>query len=231
MGVLSALKPSPALSPERAALAAAVAAARESRETFAALETAHGRARQERWAADAAAEAAQAAVDQSARAAVQHMVDTALGSAGTPPMTPREARAALAEAQEHAELCVSTFRTLDGRLAEASSEVRQHADRLPAKVAAVIGASPELADLIAKVEHHQREMIRLGLALEGLMVPDEREPNGAMSPLGRVKNRMLLPPLSWDLACAPDRIPTVRPDWEAAARALESDARAPLPKV
>lgn len=80
-------------SPERGHLAHAIAAAADARARRAALEQAAAAANADVLASIYAVEAAEATLAEAGPAAVKHVVDRAVGTAGPPPMSTAAARA------------------------------------------------------------------------------------------------------------------------------------------
>jgi len=104
---------------QRADLAAAIAAAQYEAAEQAALRSAEAAASTASQAADRAVDNARAAVEECVAAMGNHMVATALGTAGEAPDSLRELRAKLAEAEGNAEAAKAV---LDGIKARAESQ-------------------------------------------------------------------------------------------------------------
>jgi hypothetical protein len=233
--VSAAMKRAPEPTPERAALAHAIARAADADVRKAALVKARATADEEvrlaRRAVDAAGEAVEAAPSNAAR----HLTDTALGTAGAAPQTIREARAAAIEAADHLDSCLAAREAL-------GSEQAAGNNGLPALLvtdAAVAVVKAEVAGraaaMAAEVAELQRRLVVRGSALEwlsnkGVLPPGAR---GAEDPIRDTVRRMEVSPQQWangTIRYATSVFePTGRLAWEAAFEQLLRDANAPLP--
>lgn len=227
--------------PERAALAHAIAAHAAAVANVTATDEAGRLASEAVWTAQAVITTAQEAVNEAWDATARHLVAAAGGADEAPPRTERQARADLADAEAALEDARAARDALKGRLPDAEADlaraVRTRTEAARAVIAAeAAGAAVALA---AEVERLQRAALRKGAALTWLA-------NAGALPLGTVPGgehgRPTDPAIramlyqheqsarahshdGWNQAAAAmGALP-----WEATLAALESDAAAPLP--
>lgn len=219
-------------SPERAALAEAITVLR-SRETVAtALRTAAADAKETVWAFDARHRTALAAIDKAKADVAEHQIATALGTAGTPPTSIKEARLALADLDDEASIARLTLDGLQARVAEAESAVTFARLTVDHARAAVIVAAPETAAAIAEVERTQRAYVRAGTALRRLARNDALNLS-VWNPSGQSAAQLMLmriesPMTSW-MKLLEDPALDGGGEWSRALNELLNDASAPLP--
>jgi hypothetical protein len=223
-------------SPERAALAHAIAAAADADARKGALAQAAQAANSDVMRAIGLAEAAEAALAEAQGNTIRHVVDKALGTAGAAPVTIREARAAVIEAQDHLEECrgiraalkaemdadntgLSALRVNDAAKAVIRSEMRERAVALAGRVAEM-----------------QRQLVAAGSGLEWLSragVFPERNGAPAADDIRYTVSRMELAPRGWAIGTLryPESfaMPTGALAWQAAFEALRHDPNAQLP--
>jgi chromosome segregation ATPase len=235
--MLRALKPQPARSPAREALAAAIAyhAKRQAEITGAnkALENATAAYRAARDARDAAARA----VEETRDAATAFLIAKANGTEGAAPLSIHEARTNLDRAEND---LASAKEAMD--LLESKANSLQRYGDIPAQkvteaVAAVMRDEPAAQALVADVERLQRELAEKGAAL--LFLASERAVHldnvqtsrgSEFSPARTATIRMQQPPSSWPALANYPNLPSIMP-WRAAIAALRQDASADLPKL
>jgi chromosome segregation ATPase len=211
----------PARSPERVALAAAIerhtAAVREFDATERALREAKARIYQDDNQAEIV-EKAKAAVEDAKANAATHMTETLLGKAGAAPVSVREARRALQEAEDELEALLAVKTTLETRLAACESELNWAKRHLRDRVRDVVCSEPGIRNLLIKFEAAKKDLEQRHLDLRWFsrqfMIPDE------------FKN--------WDLEGIrhepqPDALSELTAPWAAAIEQLAIDADAPLP--
>jgi hypothetical protein len=196
----------------------------------------HGRLRrnfhqanQALWAAIAERDRAQEAVENAAANTVAHMTATAMGEAGAAPLSPAEARAALATAEETVS---SKRKILDEIKNQRQPDTSWARDRCERAAAAVIAESPELQKIIADVEEAQRRLIEVARPLAFMysksILTDTREDWG--TPPNRAYKKMQQAPSFWDAWQSTPALPLAAA-WTVAWENLLTDATAPLPAV
>lgn len=156
--------------PERAALAHAIAAHAAAIANVTATDEAGQRASEAVWTAQAAVTAAQEAVNEAREATTRHLVAVAGGDAGPVPRTVRQARADLAEAEAALEDARIARDALKGRLPDAEA-ARDRAARVRSDAArGVIAAEAagHAAALAGEVGELQAAALRKGAALAWL---------------------------------------------------------------
>ncbi len=153
--------------PERAALAHAIAAHAAAAAHVAAIDAAAQRASEAVWDAQAAITKVGEAIGEAREAMLQHLIAAAGGGTGAAPHTEREARADLADAEAALDAARAARDALKGRLPEAE-QARYRAAWVRTEAArAVIAAeaADHAAALAAEVESLQRDALRKGAAL------------------------------------------------------------------
>ncbi len=226
--------------PERTALAHAIAAHAAAVATVAATDEAGNRASQAVWDAQAAVTAAHEGIGEARDATVQHMIATAGGDTGPAPRTERQARDALADAETALDAARSARDALKGRLPDAERDRDTAARRRTEAARAVIAseAADHAAALVREVEGLQREATAKGAALRWLakvgtlpaapttfmgVQPTDR---GARAALQRHEQTLQTgDPDGFTAAAATSGSGA----WDAALAALERDAAAALP--
>lgn len=153
--------------PERAALAHAIAGHAAAVAHVAATDEAGNRASQAVWDAQAAVTAAHEGIGEARDATVQHMIATAGGDPGPAPRTEPQARDALADAEAALDAARSARDALKGRLPDAERDRDTAARRRTEAARAVIAseAADHAAALVLEVEGLQREAVAKGAAL------------------------------------------------------------------
>jgi hypothetical protein len=230
------LTPTAFPSAERAALAHAIANAADAGARRVALERASQNANTDVLRAIQATEAAEAALAAAQGNTIRHVVDKALGTAGAAPVTIREARSAVIEAQDHLEECrgiraalkaemdvddagLSAFLVNDAAKAVIRSEMRERAVALAGRVAKM-----------------QREIVAAGSGLEWLSragVFPERNGAPADENIRHTVSRMELALQQWAIGTVQYATSFAQPlgaqRWQAAFEGLKRDATAALP--
>ena len=220
-----------ALSPERAALALAVAAHAEAEAQCAATAAASGPASEAVWAAQRAVQDATAALEQAKADAARHLRDVAMGAAGEPPRSIREAREALLDAETVLQAARDARDGLKVLLPD--QEARRELSKIQLRNAALdvlkSEAAPLVAELVEKLGQAQRAVADLGNVLEWMVHEKVIEIDPATdSPAKMARSRLGTPPCMWRALTAEDATPGAAP-WRAAFDALQRDANAPLP--
>jgi hypothetical protein len=221
----------PAPSPERAALAGAIAQRDAVASEVAAIRAAVEAARAASHAAQQARAAAETGIATAKAAAGQHLTDAAMGTAGARPPDIRAARAALLAADDDCEVTQIAVDALATRLAEA--ERAEPAARLKVESAALacVRASPEAARLLADTERLQRELFANAAALTHLhriggldRAMPGANPNATSTPADLAAARLASPVSTWHALATESR----EPAWRAWLEALSTDADAML---
>ncbi len=157
--------------PERAALAHAIAAHAAAVAKVAATEDAGTCASHAVWAAQTAVTTAQEGVSEARDATVQHLIDVASGGTGPAPRTERQARDAVADAEAALDAARAARDALKGRLPEAQADRDRTARKRTDAARAVIAAETTgyAAALVGEVEALQRRSMAQGAALRWLV--------------------------------------------------------------
>lgn len=156
------------MKPERQDLAAAIDAWREANRTLTAINTAITTADDVWYAARATRTRAEAAVETAKQEAAEHLTASALGNAGTPPTSVRAARAALVAADDDVDAAKAALDALRARQTEAEMQAAFKNSLREDAARAVIRASTEAAELVARIEYLLRELTVAGNALRYL---------------------------------------------------------------
>ena len=227
------------MTPEREALAHAIAAHAEAVATASGMARAIHNADQAVYAARDAVGRAEAAVNESRDVLVAHLVVTASGGISAAPRSVREARDALDDAKGALDAARGARDALQGRLPDAQGRVRMKATLLSDAAHAVIAseAAGHAAALGEDVQAVQVEAIRKGAALAWLSKV------GALPMVQQSTGRVLADPAmrravswqeqtqrastldGWQQAAATAGALA----WDEALAALQRDAAAPLP--
>ena len=197
-------------SPEREALAEAIARHNELTRRLTAIDAASTTAWTAHKAATAAVAAATAGVEKAKSDAGRHLTAVALGEAGEAPVTVKAARLAVQDAQDALDAAQSAREALAGQRKEIENLLVVSRLRLDTSVAAVIAADPATHALIGRFKEQLRDLTDMRRALEFIeakLPPDLRSWRSAEP----------WPELAGD---AP---------WREALAALLQDADAPLP--
>lgn len=173
----------PPQSPERIALAEAIKkhahAVRSFDATEKAIEDARARTYLHRGenSAEARVERAKAAVETAKANAVSYLTEQMLGTAGGPPMSVKDARAALVDAQEDLEALHSALAALEANLPKWENEIKWSRSRVTEAIREVVCSEPGIRKLLTKFEAAKEEMRQRRQEIlwfaERLMIPDE----------------------------------------------------------
>ena len=245
---LRAVKPAeaggtPPPTPERAALADAIAAHVDLQAQRAATSVATQTASETIWDARRRVDAAPELVERAKANVAQHLADVARGTAGMPPQTIREARNAVTDAQDDLDVAEASRDALRAEMERLDGQAYFIKDAVEKAALAVIAA--EMADatrtLAADLVRLQGEMYATGQVLVWLTrtakaLPVGETPGGTF---GRVAddtirhaiNRLQTPPAQWDGHMPATAMGDAAEPWRAALAALQADATAPLPVV
>lgn len=163
-----------------------------------------------RFAARRAVEAATEAVRRAKQLTAQHLAERALGHAATPPITQKQARQKLLEAEEHLDELMIATDALAQRLATASESTVYSRMNLDRAKQDVLAASPAVADFVARYQKAHAGVVSMRRVLSwlfdrGVLAADWSN-ESEFQDLGLLSS------------------------WEAAWVALESDANAKLPE-
>jgi predicted RNase H-like nuclease (RuvC/YqgF family) len=214
-------KPAPPRTPEREALAAAIARHNNAVREFDATERALRETKARIYHDDNAAEAvekAKAAVESAKVNAAKHMTESLLGKAGEAPVSIQEARRALQNAEDELEALQAVKATLQARFTACESELDWAKRHLRDRVRDVVCSEPGIRNLLTKFEAAKKDLEQRHLDLRWFsrqfMIPDEYK--------------------NWDLEGIrhepqPDALSDLTAPWAAAIERLAIDADAPLP--
>jgi hypothetical protein len=229
--------PTPFASPERATLAAAIAAAADAGARREALVKAVSTAEAEVRAARVAAEATETALLEAQGNATQHRVALALGTAGAPPLSVRQVRAASIAAADDLEEARATRDALKAELDGHDNGLLT----LRVQDAAIAVLRAEMAGrgvaLAARVAEMQRQLVAAASGLEWLAsagVFPTVNGRPADDAIRHTVWRMESAPRQWaTVAERPGAVPfavsTGAQRWQAAFEALKRDPTTPLP--
>lgn len=198
---------------ERAELAAVIAAFNALSEQLAGVAAADDW--QKRAELRENVEQASKAVETAKADAVQYAADHALGKVGTAPQSIKEARAALQDAQDQAEVAELLMSSLETRARELREEVGYAKNHLIMVRKNVVGNSAEVRSIFAQFKATQRELA------------GQRKLLAFLAEYG-------MAPTNWDVIHDPDDAEDTSAlvaEWQAAIDALKLDADAPLPKL
>jgi hypothetical protein len=228
--------PTPFASPERAQLAAAIAAAADVGARRAALERASQSANADVMRAIGLAEAAEAALEEAQTTTLRHAVDKALGTADVAPMTVREARSAVIECQDHLEEARGTRAALKAELDAGDNGLSALRVNDAAKAVIRSEMQQRAVALAGRVAKMQRQLVAAGSGLEWLSRAGVfQEKNGAPADVSirYTVQRMEQAPRQWALGAVRYAESFAEPlgaqRWDVAFKALCQDANTPLP--
>jgi hypothetical protein len=226
--------PPPPTSAARQMLAERVAADRAATQRQAELGTILERARTEMWAARDAVAAAEGVVARAAADAAEYATARLLGTAGAPPLTPAEARAALQAAKDSDAAATAARNTIEAELERLVADARNRQYWLAEAAAAVMAeeCSGAVQSLLGEIDALSRSLVDKGIALQWLIsshVIREMGPTAFPGAL-EMNCRSTSPATMWSLWGRPDASPT-EARWAAALAALKADPSAPVPVV
>lgn len=226
------------LSPERAALAKAVAAQQEETLRSDSLRSAHAASIDAVYAARDRVEQAQALLEKSKADAADHAVAVAMGRADKAPVSIREARAKLTEAEDDLAACEATRDALARQVERIGQTFTS--DRLREAAGAVVRteAGDHAHAVAEKVAALQIDLVRYGTELRWLagagVFPWSEEPGSPQyhrvtdPNVATALSRLDSPSSSWnELHRVPDLQGHVT--WAEAMSKLELDANTALP--
>jgi hypothetical protein len=201
-----------ARSPARIALGAAIERHAEATRELAANEQAQLKAEGAKGEAADAVERAQRALEEAKSNAARHLTRTIMGDAGAPPVSIRDASAALTDATDALEVAGEAFDALVKERPSVAQEVSFAQFGLRGKLRDVVRSDLAVKELVERYTELHRRAVDVRRAVEWLdrnsMTPDEFK--------------------GWHVEREwPDL--QVAASWRAAIAALESDADAPLP--
>jgi hypothetical protein len=224
------------LSPERQALADAIAERDATKAEFEAVQRAAGGwdspARQAVRQAEAALEEATAAIEKALQNAATYLVEQASG-AGTPPaVTIADARRDEQTARDNLAAAESALATLKARIGPAEDALGWKEMKVRDAVEAVLKAAPETEAVLVEVENAMRVLWQHGAVLQAIhragaldLRNVETPGRSDLSRANRLHGRMHQPPMYW-----PDFPPAGAVGlWNAAVKALHTDASTVLP--
>jgi len=222
---------------ERQALADAIKAYRQRSAELAAVNEAIVKARDTVFERRQSLAAAEAAIETAKAATADHLVASALGSAGPAPPTIRQARAAHVDATDELTAAQTALAALESRKAEIEASAALATMRRDAAAVAVLRASPEAAHAVAEAERSISDLVRIGSAvlwLDGQKAVSPDAP-ATLNAVARIRSALpvLYPTIS--VGFGPDLRddPDLAGDrtWQTALAALRDDPLAPLPAV
>jgi hypothetical protein len=176
-------------SPERSALAAAIANRDAATTRLAQLRSAVERLPYV-WRSEDAVDAARAAIEEARKTDARAMTDAAIAGTTSPPSAVPAARAALQVAEDALAARVATGETLTADIAELTSGEHGRDGAIDRAIQAVLLAesAPAVASLVASLESLHREMTDKHLALRALARVDAvvMKENGLYTDAGNV---------------------------------------------
>ena len=204
---------------ERDALAAAIEYHRKVAQTVTAVRAAKQSAADKLYGTGsrrAAVDEAIAAVEKAKTAATQYLVDVAIGNAGPAPLSVKDAKRTLADAQEELEDLKSTEVAIDQRLRESENDLGQAKRDIDEAVRQVVKNSAAVVAIFREYDVAKRKVANL-LAMRNFIeqklqaAPDDDSAEDAEDEPADVAARIA--------------------SWEEAIAALRIDADAPLPEA
>ena len=225
---------SPPLSEARQKLAAAIATQREATERLALLETARARAWAEAGTAEQALATARETAAQAAARAHEHNIAALMGKPAPDIPTRSQSAAALQAATDAATDAEAAARAIGDEIDQLQSGARDRWARIDDAARAVLveetqGAAQQIIDDLGELH---RKFVAGQRMLQWLIKVGIVHDVGPKAPPGvsELSNRAMQPPTSWALWNAVSSSPPIE-KWEAAIKALRSDAAAPLPTL
>jgi hypothetical protein len=213
----AANSPPPAIfkSEERQALATAIEGRNLAQKELDATNKALSEMQEVRFAGTAhrAVKAAREAVEAAKANAAVYITAKIAGSAGEPPMSVKDARAALQEAEDSLGAELAVEESLKAKLKAEEQSLFWAKDRVKQKVKDVVSADPSLRKLLVDFEEMKRMMVQRQNLLNFLilMIPHEfRHWHGTRS-------------------YRPNELQDETLPWRSALAELENNADAPLP--
>lgn len=227
------------LSPERMALAEAIHEVKRVIEEQRATEAALVTARAARSNAAALQAEAEQAVANAKNETVAHLVASASGTAGPAPVTIRQTRQNLIEAEDQVEISRNVVKALEERIRALAGTLNYKREEVRNRATEVLQASASVEALVSEVDRLQRELADKGKALmwmaEQRMLPSSMfEKPGPMltvtAPTRMALARLYAPPSTWHELLNDRTLPGAKP-WVAVVEALMVDPSAPLPPM
>ena len=221
-------------SPEREALAAAIAHRAEMQVEQTKLATAAAGAESRVHAARAAVESATENLKTAKAAAIDYEIAAATGVASDAPPTIDAARQRIVSAEDALEVARSTRDALKERLAAYRMSLSTATDRVTRTAREILRQSPSVAAALEAAEASQRKMVDANAALFWLVSEGVADGVSAESSRLLARFRYLtkpglgMNPEIWAVLVRDSSIPGGTP-WQAALTALCADADAPLP--
>lgn len=229
--------------PSRAELALAIAERRTAENALKSLTEASERLRRGATTTSEKVEAAKDALERAKEAASAHVLASAIGTAGVPPVTVKAARAALQEAEDEHAAAITARNGLDEHVTDAERNRLKADNRVRDAAKAVM--RDHAAGLLDEVLRLQREMIAKGRALSWLMreevlpgdSPKPRQEDDPLRAAWRTKQFIDMLPADYLVDAetgryeANHRLYSGAPAWQEALEALTRDANATLPDI
>lgn len=224
--------PPPPTSAARQILAERVAADRAATQRQTDLGAILARARTEMRAAQDAVAAAEGVVARAAADAAAYATARLLGTAGAPPLTPTEARAALQVAKDTEAATTAAYNAIEAELDRLVADARNRPYWISEACAAVMAEECPAAvqALLGEINALSRALVDKGRALSWLVtshVIREIGPNAFPGAL-EMTCRSTSPATMWSLWHSTDASPT-EAKWEGALASLKADPSAPVP--
>jgi chromosome segregation ATPase len=202
-------------SPERQALAAAIAVHAQLSVEIEAIEDAHEGATQTVYAARHAVEGAEKAIEEAKTNAADFLTNTLLGTGGTAPLTIKQARAALQDAEDELAAALAAREALRKKLEAVKARPGFAENKIKECALAVIATEAPIAEIVARREKAYREFVDAENVLQWFQVKDLADSPTVHQPWEPKPTLEIL-------GAGP---------WDAVLEALQTDADAPLPVV
>ena len=224
---MSHVKKPAATSPERVALAEAIAKRDERRAHIAATAAAIGNAEAAWRDAGLRRSAAEAGVASAKAEAVERLTAGQPGAATAAASTVKAARSAMTEADDDLEAAAAALDALRRRSDDLAQFSYLPEQRVAEAVSTVVRNSPAVAALVAEVAELQRKLADKGAALLFLAgnLDMANNPDGTTNATKLALTRCQTPMTTWKALLSAGAVAP----WSEALAALAVDATAPLP--
>jgi hypothetical protein len=228
----------PRQSPQRAALADAIAAFNSNEESVKSLQSAVQEATDKYWKSVRDRNVAEEVLRDVDEKEAEYLADLACGKPNQKPISRAAAEADLAEADRKQASHKRVKELLEGRLAEATHPFRRNPDKVRKAALAVIESEIDFKAIFAEVEAMQRALVDKRLKLQWLSKNDCVPPAPRLD-LGYTPQPPFNPDGDWYLPST--QLDTVKQKgwwrelegnvlYEKALQALMTDAAAPVPR-
>ena len=218
------------LSPERQALAVAIKARKSYDAELMTAEAGMGDLRRQESEAYAARGKAREALETAQAAGVAHLIDVASGrvAGGTAPVSAKEARDAMTEAEDRLAMLQQAQAAMLERIGKMHKPLFPPEEKVKEAARAVLRSEIDALALFADINQLQNELVEKRLVLCALqeiksVLPDDDNPNKDwVLPTTQSQFPNLL---------RPEWLHNPSPTWRDAFAALCEDAAAPLPSI